>query len=124
MKKIFILFSLISFLFGQFDEKMLSENLKTCLSGKYPSLCKEELLTAKQKNMVERASDNYIKINKHQKSSAGTLSKIHNPTIGFTMDMGGGDKMNLSTGEYIMDMGGGDKMNLSTGEYIMDMGFD
>tara|TARA_B100001057_G_scaffold403905_1_gene416333 strand:- start:271 stop:525 length:255 start_codon:yes stop_codon:yes gene_type:complete len=37
------------------------------------------------------------------------------------MEMGGGDKMNLDTGEYYMDMGG-DKMNLDTGEYYMDMG--
>jgi len=36
--------------------------------------------------------------------------------------MGGGDKMNLGTGDYIMDMGGGDMMNLATG--AMTFSFD
>ena len=32
------------------------------------------------------------------------------------MDMGGGNTMNLDTGEIIMDMGGGNRMSLDTGE--------
>ena len=46
--------------------------------------------------------------------------------MGYLMDMGDGDSMNLGTGEIIMDMdmGGGDKMNLDTGEIIMDLGTD
>ena len=52
----------------------------------------------------------------------GGGDKMNLNTGDYLMDMGGGDLMNLNTGDYLMDMGGGDKMNLNTGDYLMDMG--
>ena len=37
------------------------------------------------------------------------------------MSMGGGDKMNLTSGDYLMNIGGGDLMNLSTGDITWDI---
>ena len=97
---------------GQDYEK----NLKTCLTGKYESLCNENNLTSLQRKQIEVAR---TEVSKRRRSSSSFGGVSRSSTL---MNMGGGDKMNLSTGEYIMDLGGGDQMNLSTGDYIMDMG--
>jgi len=106
--------------------------LKTCISGKYPTLCDKSLLTPEQLSQVHNAEKliNKKSVSSSTNSSSGYVSYLNlgggdqlNLTTGnIILDMGGGDKMNLGTGEYIMSLGGGDMMNLSTGDYIMDMG--
>ena len=110
-----------------------ANNLETCLSGKFPTLCKRSLLTADQLVQVKNAEQYSNKNTKGFVSglgsnlgqvvmSVGGGDMMNLATGHYIMDMGGGDKMNLATGDYIMDMGGGDKMNLTTGDYIMNMG--
>ena len=109
-----------------------SDNLKTCITGKYQSLCNKRLLSAQQLTQVENAQKIFRKnhLPSTPSSGSGTIPYPHTSkdyslmsSVGtYNMDMGGGDMMNLTTGEYIMNMGGGDMMNLTTGDYIMDMG--
>ena len=118
----------------QVDHAVRADNLKTCLTGRYSSLCKDHLLTAQQRIQVGNAAQAASKLKIHKEGVAvsygGVSSSMSmgggdqmNLTTGeYIMSMGGGDQMNLTTGDYIMNMGGGDKMNLSTGEYLMDMG--
>ena len=127
-----------------------ANNLETCLSGKFPTLCKRNLLTADQLVQVKNAEQaenlkicmkgNFPTLCKRNLLTEDQLMQVKNAehyinenSKGFVsglgsnlgqvvMSVGGGDMMNLATGHYIMDMGGGDKMNLGTGDYIMDMG--
>ena len=132
MKNLSLTFCLgIAALFGGVSVSW-GNNLETCLSGKYTSLCNKSLLTTDQLTQVQNAEKF---IDKKQVSSAiyssssnmsylnvGGGDVINLTTGDYIMDFGGGDKMNLSTGEYLMNMGEGDMMNLTTGDYMMDMG--
>ena len=91
-----------------------AENVKTCLTGRYPSLCKQNLLTEQQERQMVVA----------QVELARRASAIYpgGSSTRYIMDLGGGDRLNLSTGEYIMHLGNGDRMNLNTGDYIMSLG--
>ncbi len=121
----------------------LAQNLKTCLDGKYSALCDQTLLTPEQKLQVKQAetvreldqqflrkgfptgevNGNVHSFNiNHQIIELGQGDYMNLTTGDYIMDVGGGDKMNLGTGEYIMHLGGGDYMNLTTGDYIMDLG--
>ena len=75
----------------------LSNNLETCVSGKYPTLCKKNLLTSEQLVQVENAK---FLFDKNKNNVLSTQSSALGAT--FYLNMGGGDMMNLSTGGLIM----------------------
>jgi len=91
-----------------------AENLRRCLTGRNAILCNASLLTENQRHQVAVAQAELLK-----RVPALRVGSVPSQSL---IDLGGGDMMNLSTGEYIMDMGGGDKMNLGTGDYYMNMG--
>jgi hypothetical protein len=93
-----------------------AKNLETCLSGKFPTLCKKSLLTAEQLVQVKNAEQFT------NENTKGFLSGLGSNLGQVVMSVGDRDVMNLATGHYIMDMGGGDKMKLATGDYLMNMG--
>jgi len=149
--KIFLKFFFIVFAVCFYPNVSLSNNLETCVSGKYPTLCKKNLLTSEQLVQVENAeradnlktcvSGKYPTLCKKNLLTSEQLVQVENAkflfdknknnvlstqssALGATsyLNMGGGDMMKLDTGDYIMSMGGGDMMNLGTGDYIMSMG--
>ena len=112
-----------------------AENLRKCLTGKYQFTCNVDALTDNQKQQVAtarrevakrsttlRGDSLYAPAETQRGSDSVNSGYIGAHSSSYIMNMGGGDMMNLTTGEYIMDMGGGDMMNLTTGDYIMDMG--
>ena len=112
-----------------------AENLKTCLTGKWETLCDIGRLTSAQRQQVAVAREEiarrqtkptggsiYAPVKTQRSSGSFNAGYVGSSSSSYIMNMGGGDMMNLTTGEYIMDMGGGDMMNLTTGDYIMDMG--
>ena len=115
--RIFLKFFFIVFAVCFYPTVSLSNNLETCVSGKYPTLCKKNLLTSEQLVQVENAK---ILFDKNKNNVLSTQSSALGATS--YLNMGGGDMMNLDTGNYIMSMGGGDMMNLGTGDYLMSMG--
>ena len=149
MKRPFLIFILTLInIFGMSHAKLavsdeLSKNLKTCLDGKFSAICDRTLLTPEQKAQVKQAetvrdldqqflrkgfsasevigSSHSFNIN-HQIIELGQGDYMNLTTGDYIMDVGGGDKMNLGTGEYIMHLGDGDYMNLTSGDYIMDVG--
>lgn len=107
----------------------LEDNLKTCLDGRYPALCKHSLLTGQQQVQVRNA-EQFKKTSTFANLGEGVFSNLEDyrnledsslGTVNFIMNMGGGDQMNLSAGEYIMNMGGGMMMNLGTGDLTISL---
>ena len=110
----------------------ITENLQTCMDGRYPALCKHSLLTSEQRRQVSLAS-RHTSTDKNGKRTLSTAFSsswrsldgddfINLNTGDYVMGLGGGDYLNLGSGDYFKELGGGDYMNLGTGDYIMEVG--
>ena len=47
-----IIMMTFSIIYSQYSKSDLEENLKICMDGRYPALCKEELLTSDNKKIM------------------------------------------------------------------------
>ena len=126
-----------------------AENLETCLDGRYPSLCKDSLLTSEQRRQVRNAEaaenlktcmdgrypslckDSLLTSEQRRQVSLATRhtstdqSGKRTLSTAFSsswLSLDGDDFINLNTGDYVMGLGGGDYLNLGTGDYFMELG--